>query len=160
MSRIEDLVPPLEMCSKIPVGKFEDSALVLIFWHKSPNTPVEIRTRCEVENDPEFDDLVEDQRIIIYPAPTLAEILEALPTRIVYAKMPFYLFLLDTRNKPLGDWQIGYAHEAFYGLAVAEERRERDKNPPTAALRLWLKLYQLSRNATTTPKGGAESCPE
>ena len=28
MNTLEDLVPPLELCKKIPAGKFEDSALV------------------------------------------------------------------------------------------------------------------------------------
>lgn len=78
MSKLEELVPPLELCKRIPEGKFADSALVLIFWCKGQNPP-EIRMRCEVENDPHFDYLVESKRIIIYPAPTLAEIFAQLP---------------------------------------------------------------------------------
>ena len=78
MATLGDLVPPLGLCKQIPVCKFNDSALVWIYWWKSPNFPAEIRSRIEVESDPEFDDLEEDQRIIIYPAPTLAEIMEKL----------------------------------------------------------------------------------
>lgn len=29
MSRLENLIPPLELCKQIPAGEFEDSALVL-----------------------------------------------------------------------------------------------------------------------------------
>lgn len=120
MSKLKDLVPPLDMCRKIPVGKFEDSALVLIFWHKSPNTPVEIRTRCEVENDPEFDDLVEDQRIIIYPAPTLAEIM---------GKIDYYIPIQrDSGN-------LYYLSHPKY-----DDDEFADRNPATAALRLWLTI--------------------
>lgn len=32
MSNLESIVPPLELCKKIPAGEFEDSALV---WEKS-----------------------------------------------------------------------------------------------------------------------------
>lgn len=123
MSNIEKLVPPPELCKRIPVGKFEASALVLIFWHKSPNTPVEIRTRCEVENDPEFDDLVEDQRIIIYPAPTLQEILAELARRHA---------LISVTALLSGGWQV------FGWRTPAEE----DSNPATAALKLWLEVYK------------------
>ena len=119
MSKLKDLVPPLELCRKIPVGKFEDSALVLIFWHKSPNTPVEIRTRCEVENDPEFDDLVEDQRIIIYPAPTLAEIMEADHRIRIACSCDDKTWLANCWVN--GTWTV-----------------RNDINPTTAAMKLWL----------------------
>ena len=131
MSKLEDLVPPLDLCRKIPVGKFEDSALVLIFWHKSPNTPVEIRTRCEVENDPEFDDLVEEQRIIIYPAPTLEEILAELPkfdmNEIPLACVPEFG---GERRIFGGAWAVGYT----------DKNNATDKSAATAALKLWLEL--------------------
>ena len=119
--KLENLVPDISLCKRIPAGKFEDSALVLIFWHKSPNMPVEIRTRCEVENDPEFDDLVEDQRIIIYPAPTLEEILDELSKTYT---------LIGTIQQVDGEW-----HVSGWKTPV-----KLDKNPVTAALKLWLEL--------------------
>jgi len=134
---LEKLVPLLELCREIPVGKFDDSALMLIFWYKSPNTPVEIRTRCEVENDPEFDDLVEDQRILIYPAPTLQEILEALESH----------GSVFTRRDDDDGWEVmleiagddeGYGYDA---------KIERDTaNPATAALRLWLEINKKEKD--------------
>lgn len=33
MSRLENLIPPLELCKQIPAGEFDDSALVWYrFW--------------------------------------------------------------------------------------------------------------------------------
>ena len=57
MSKLETLVPPLELCRQIPEGKFADSALVWL-----------------------GDGVVERSLVLCdtYPAPTLAEILAAL----------------------------------------------------------------------------------
>ena len=60
MRKLEDLVPPLELCKMIPDGHFADSALV---WAHNGGMVVE-RTQ----------DAVTLGRL---PAPTLAEILEA-----------------------------------------------------------------------------------
>jgi hypothetical protein len=130
MSKLEDLVPPLELCKRIPAGKFEDSALVYIYWWKSPTKAIEIRVRYEVESDPEFDDLVEDERIIIYPAPTLAEILEKLP-KSDYDEHVLYC-VPDYPDKGKCRifgcvWSIGHGNNTFT-----------EANPATAALRLWL----------------------
>ena len=85
MSTLERIVPPLELCKQIPVGEFEDSALVWVYddvvgflcrtsgceqihkkeWQLEHNHPrkIAIRRKCGQE---------------IYPAPTLAEILESI----------------------------------------------------------------------------------
>ena len=85
MSNLESIVPPLELCKRIPAGEFEDSALVWVYddvvgflcrasgceqihkkkWQLEHNHPrkIAIRRKCGQE---------------IYPAPTLAEILEAI----------------------------------------------------------------------------------
>lgn len=34
MSKLEDIVPPLELCKRIPAGAFEDSVLVWVFDHQ------------------------------------------------------------------------------------------------------------------------------
>lgn len=122
---LETLVAPLELCKQIPAGCFDDSALVWFFDGSSWWV-----------NAREFEATSEQE----YPAPTLTEILEALPTRIPVDGLLCSLQLLDTRNKPWEDWQVGYARETLYGLIVSSEFRERDKNPATAALRLWLKI--------------------
>lgn len=63
MNNLEDLVPPLELCRKIPAGKFEESALV--WFYDGISWWVNAR---------EFDATSEEE----YPAPTLAEIMETL----------------------------------------------------------------------------------
>ena len=85
MSRLESIVPPLDLCKMIPAGEFVDSALVWVYddvvgficrtsgceqihkkeWQLEHNHPrkIAIRRKCGKE---------------IYPAPTLAEILEAI----------------------------------------------------------------------------------
>lgn len=85
MSKLENLVPPLELCKQIPVGEFEDSSLAWVYddlveflcrtsgceqihkkaWQLAHNHPrkIAIRRKCGQE---------------IYPAPTLEEVLEAI----------------------------------------------------------------------------------
>lgn len=85
MSNLESIVPPVAMCKRIPAGEFEDSALVWLYddvvgflcrtsgceqihkkeWQLQKNHPrkIAIRRKCGQE---------------IYPAPTLAEILESI----------------------------------------------------------------------------------
>ena len=85
MSSIESIVPPLELCKLIPAGKFEDSALVWVYddvvgflcrtsgceqihkkeWQLEHNHPRKIAIRRKSGHE-------------IYPAPTLAEILESI----------------------------------------------------------------------------------
>lgn len=85
MSRLENLVPPLELCKQIPEGEFEDSALVWVYddvvgflcrtsgceqihkkeWQLEHNHPRKIAIRRKSGHE-------------IYPAPTLAEILESI----------------------------------------------------------------------------------
>ena len=85
MSTLERIVPPLELCKQIPVGEFEDSALVWVYddvvgflcrtsgceqihkkeWQLEHNHPRKIAIRRKSGHE-------------IYPAPTLAEILESI----------------------------------------------------------------------------------
>ena len=129
MNKLETLVPPLEMCKQIPVGKFADSVYAYRRVARSLFETTPVYTICLH---------IASEKLEHYPAPTLAEILEALPTSISESKEKFYLYLLDTRNKPENDWQVGYAHEAFYGLYCSKKRKARDTNPATAALKLFL----------------------
>ena len=107
MSNLENLVPPLELCQKIPAGKFEDSALIIdeygIVYGRggtiAKNMMVGMKT---------------------YPAPTLAEIMDALVVigdPCVYWEGGFYV-RDDDNNKTTYDMT----------------------NPATAALKLWFKL--------------------
>ena len=85
MSTLERIVPPLELCKQIPAGEFEDAALVWVYddvvgflcrtsgceqihkkeWQLEHNHPRKIAIRRKSGHE-------------IYPAPTLAEILEAI----------------------------------------------------------------------------------
>lgn len=66
MSNLTDLVPPLELCRKIPAGEFADSAFVWI------NTALKGMT-VYVNSK-----LVKDNLAEKYPAPTLQEIMAEL----------------------------------------------------------------------------------
>lgn len=107
MSKLEDLVPPLELCKRIPEGAFADSALVhaRIFTGHIVVVPRE----AAIEND--WD--------ILCSAPTLAEIMEALPKNVEYRWYEGKFCPCHPKHDP-----VEFA----------------DKNPPTAALKLWLEL--------------------
>jgi len=127
MSKLEDLVPPLELCRKIPFLLFEDSVFLRILWRKSRRE--EVRLRAEVENDPEFAELEDNEEIIIYPAPTLAEIIEALH-RAEFATAIF----------SCGDsWMV---------KAIKHNINEFkwDEKPAAAALKLWLELNKEKKS--------------
>lgn len=70
MSRLENLVPPLELCKQIPAGEFEDSALV---WEKS-----EKYFQATEIIDYEYKVVARDESKGGFPAPTLEEVLEAI----------------------------------------------------------------------------------
>ena len=111
MSRLEDLVPPLELCKKIPQGKFADSALVWM-WDLDGD-PGLFPRECGICNQ-------YGTEIAIAPAPTLAEILEALGAATSYH---------------LGDaWLVALCNDS-------RDNGVKDANPATAALRLWLKVF-------------------
>ena len=131
---LKKIVPPLELCQQIPQGSFDDSALVwqcTMFLSSQPPKKVwEVVPRnsfcCHGNPDA--------------PAPTLQEIMEALPT-IQHSSFgaEYFLVLIDYRNVHTG-WGVGYGRlqdGTFKGLNGAAKG---DANPSTAALRLWLKM--------------------
>lgn len=82
---LKDLVPPLELCQKIPEGEFEDAAFA---WHYTDMVGFVCRTSgCEQVSGKEWQIVPSNaSRIIrarkrgeqILPAPTLQEIMEEL----------------------------------------------------------------------------------
>lgn len=150
MSKLEDLVPPLELCKLIPKGEFEDSAFIwdkttsVGFWDgedkdgnhiggfgKIPHKKYRLRQnyseRCRKhlkEQDIELD---------IFPAPTLQEIMAELPP---YAKNEKILACCvpdwaDFNARVFGEhWRVGYTGDVSVN----------DKSPSIAALKLWLEL--------------------
>lgn len=110
--KLEDLVPPLKLCQKIPVGEFEDSALLWVECCKYTECRV-FRRNKTVEVD--FRNV---------PAPTLQEIMADLAK---FTSTPTVYF----RNNR--DW-IASTAVAWNVTEVIEE------NPVNAALKLWLKM--------------------
>ena len=109
MTKFEHLVPSLEVCNLIPKNSpFQDSVLV---WHKVKDTPDEyiIAVRQNKED---------------IPAPTLAEILEAVPKS-------------STGKYPAAGW---YDVEAVWDIRCfvpGNLLRVQDVNAAEAALKLW-----------------------
>lgn len=123
MNNLESIVPPLELCKRIPAGKFADSALVYI---GGKNTELIVRPRASLTiGDYE---LLRSGAWEMYPAPTLAEILEKLRR----AEFTTALFTCgDT-------WML---KTLKHNTTVFE----RDDNPTAAALRLWLEVEGVEK---------------
>ena len=126
---LKKIVPPLELCQQIPEGKFADS--VFEWYVPSGAAAKEAFAPCVIIRNYSAASGSKDN----CPAPTLAEILEALPTRIE-RPLERFLVLYDARNTK-GTFQVGYT-----GWITGNDPRfrEQDRNPATAALRLWLKM--------------------
>ena len=112
--KLERLVPPRELCQKIPAGKFADSALAwqstMFLSSMPPKLVWEVKPRSECFGH-------EDA-----PAPTLEEIMEAID-------QSFDANLTATFN--LGQWVVEYRHYPKKGIGSD------NFNPATAALKLW-----------------------
>ena len=72
MSEIENIVPPVDLCKKIPEGEFRNTALVWETYFSKHNIKPVVIDRETSESTPH--EFVEN----VYPAPTLEEILEAI----------------------------------------------------------------------------------
>lgn len=122
--RLEDLVPPLDLCKQIPEGEFRNSVLVWVYyyagWHDNREWSVFERTG-------------EENVDLYYPAPTLVEILEDLAGKGVQLPQPY---LLPSSSKKHGRW-IVLGSWRKQDRVVSAERLE------VAALTLWLEFYNL-----------------
>ena len=121
MSKLEDLVPPLELCKLIPKGEFEDSvflweAVVDMNTGETVNihtVPRPSRTGC---NPFVYHEIAKEFHL--YPAPTLEEIIKKLPLDTVFGKEQH--------------GEIWVVHNHKYSF--------QEQNGATAALKLWLTL--------------------
>lgn len=118
---LEELVSSLGLCRKIPEGEFEDSALV---WRVS---------NCSFPQEDEFFEIHERDKCESWmkekqiPAPTLQEILEEL------RKLQEDVFLKWSETA-YNEWFVNaYTHNK-------EDYQAHDKNPATAALKVWFEL--------------------
>ena len=117
MSNLESLVPPLDLCRKIPAGKFADSVFV---WGADCYYRFFVMDR-QKSNDGIYK---------IHPAPTLAEIMLALDG-------------LDEGDLPTCTFTgLKWRMESVSGPFSSTIKRHHtlDRNPATAALKLWLQL--------------------
>lgn len=110
MSNLTDLVPPLDLCKKIPEGEFADSAFAYFYDANGANITLDKR---------EGDAIWKDE--VAAPAPTLQEIMAELPSTTVCGK------------EHHSDWYVSHWR---IGCVTDTER----KGAATAALKLWLKL--------------------
>ena len=107
---IENIVPSLELCKLIPAGEFEDSALVWRFDRICGFIcllPICSDKTARLQNNG-----------MVYPAPTLAEILEKIPDCVEVIRMKEHNHCMKATGLPL-------VH---------------DSSLANCALRLWLKL--------------------
>lgn len=115
--KIEELVPTLELCKRIPAGEFEDSAFCWIDVGHTCVLPIDVIP-------PERHQFIELRRYTIQgdeiPAPTLAEILKKLPSHYKV--------------------RMNYTRDDKLLFRVCAEDISADMNAATAAMRLWLKL--------------------
>lgn len=114
MKKLDDLVPPLDLCKRIPAGEFADSVLVFVYGGDISEKGI-IITRRHIESG----EYVPWSNMS--PAPTLAEILEKLPSHY------------KVRMKYSRDDKLVFS---VFGGGIIES----DMNAASAALKVWLKL--------------------
>ncbi len=135
MSKLESIVPPLELCKQIPAGEFEDSVLV---WRDCLCHGYYVGEQFAGENsdcrgEQKFDYAGNVAPVIMkatLPAPTLAEILDELGNKTVCLYDGIrYEVSVCIRERDSGTKEHQWRQ---YG--------EADRNPAAAALRLWLRI--------------------
>lgn len=132
MSKLESIVPPLELCKQIPPLEFEDSVLV---WkhHEIFFRGIDIMDqtdRVTFRADEQNDIVSTYSSTRYYPAPTLAEILDELGNKTVC--------LYDGIR-----YEVSVCiRECDSGTKEHQWRQygEADRNPASAALRMWLRI--------------------
>lgn len=122
--KIEELVPPIDLCKKIPAGEFADSALCWVDKGHACVLP-----DCVIP--PEQHPFVELRRYTIQgdeiPAPTLQDLIIALSDISYYSIKIYEVF---------NEWNVECLVEYGERFVSADS----SYNPATAALKLWLKL--------------------
>lgn len=127
MSNLIDIVPPLELCKKIPDGEFADSALLFACQPDDDDgEEINVFPRAMIEH---LENRCGGTPYTLYPAPILQEVLGDLTKLCVTP-------------------EIFYAHENCWKAIGAtldadgmfKYHQEGSRSPATAALNLWLKL--------------------
>lgn len=114
MSNLKSIVPPLELCKKIPAGEFEDTALV---W-KERTGNIFRDDRVKIREPEDISYKVESAEVNYFPAPTAGEIMAKLDTPSLW-------------HRGTGRW---------YCMCKEHVMVEAGENTSDAALRLWLRV--------------------
>lgn len=117
MNKLEEIVPPFELCKLIPKGEFEDSCFAWYaeLQHINPKPPHEYSYYVANSNK----DFLSFGGFNACPAPTLQEIMVELPASNIY------------RIKQT--WTANFINDSI-------DNGIKSKKPATAALKLWLEL--------------------
>ncbi len=110
--KLKKIVPPFDLCKRIPDNAFQDSVLA---WFEDPYGIKHVFPR----------EVAESNKLQVIPAPTLEEIIQALPKQDKNEN--------KLRICPVGQelvWSIGYDYFELQGSTL---------NLTEAALRLFLK---------------------
>jgi hypothetical protein len=121
MNNLSDLVPPLELCKKIPEGEFDNS----VHWYRWSYTDRKYLLDRGKPDVRFYRDPCPCGMKYFYPAPTLKEILIATPL----GEAGVFCFYLGD-----GDWGIGDCERDLYVKNGSE-----GKSPEAGALKWWLK---------------------
>lgn len=148
MTTFEQLVPPFELCQQIPADAFNGTALVWVVYHEIFETPkpptwlsyylgmrvdtpfVRHRDKCDINPPPNIS-------LIIFPAPTAQEILEAMP---------------ESKTTEAG---VQRRHGGYYcyrckisaDIDIGELNCKSGNNLPEVLLKLWLDVERVEREA-------------
>lgn len=122
---LKELVPPLDLCQKIPAGEFANSAL---YWAVQMGGTYPDVFPSECGNCDKFRIIAEDNAIC--PAPTLQEIMIEIDNLGGWCPTAYRL-----QNQ----WTVDYQEDRVDGMNDVVEQTDTD-NPAAAALKLWLKL--------------------
>lgn len=136
MSDLTDLVPDIELCKLIPAGEFEDS----VHWYRWSWVDQKYLLDAGKPDVRLYREPCPCGMKYFYPAPTLQEILAALPPygkneQILACCVPDWA---DFDARVFGEhWRVGYTGDCSIN----------DKNPATAALKLYLKQSDQSETS-------------
>lgn len=129
---LKNLVPPLELCKKIPAGEFAESALMceaMLGMASRQVLDIRIIPRQKITNNPYVDRKL-GREYYIYPAPTLHEIMAELSLCDEYCDTGWFCMVGDPDH-----WSIGNCECDLYVRNGTES-----DSPEAAALKVWLKM--------------------
>lgn len=134
---LKDLVPPLELCKKIPAGEFEDSALV---YSVSQDKILQAEIFIDLRELAEYRvNQIKDDLPVLYPAPTLQEIMDKFVILTVAGA-------IEDENKQFAT-SIGGTQEYYKTHSIFEQHICCPvPTNATAALKLWLELKGIEND--------------